>query len=46
MDLDSSHRTNIPGTSSGNWGWRYTEEMLDQVDKDRIKELVSNTNRK
>ncbi|MEQ9280391.1 MAG: 4-alpha-glucanotransferase [Balneola sp.] len=46
MDLDASHRTNIPGTSSDNWTWRYTEEMLEQVDKEKIKELVINTNRK
>ena len=46
MGLDGAHRSNIPGTSSGNWRWRYTEAMLNRVDKGRIKELVTNTNRK
>ncbi len=45
MGLDEAHRTNIPGTSSENWLWRYTEEMLSNVDGSRIKELVENTNR-
>ncbi|XWN36640.1 MAG: 4-alpha-glucanotransferase [Balneola sp.] len=46
MGLPTSHRTNIPGTSSGNWRWRYTKEMLTRVDKKRIRELVTDTNRK
>lgn len=46
MGLNASHRTNIPGTSSGNWLWRYTEKMLAQIDQQRIKDLVSESNRK
>ncbi|MEO9887171.1 MAG: 4-alpha-glucanotransferase, partial [Balneola sp.] len=46
MGLNESHRSNIPGTSSGNWIWRYTKEMLLEVDNDRILDLVVNTNRK
>ena len=46
MDLDSSHRMNIPGTSSDNWQWRYTEGMLNAVDKDRIRNLITLSNRK
>lgn len=46
MNLDSEHRTNTPGTSSGNWLWRYTPDMLERVDKQRIKDLVEQTNRK
>lgn len=46
MSLGTSHRSNIPGTSSDNWKWRYTEQMLSHVDKERIRELVTNTNRK
>lgn len=50
MGLDSSHRMNIPGTSSDNWLWRYTPDMLDAVDEDQIRHLVElgnrNTNRK
>ena len=32
LGLDSRHRMNMPGTSGGNWGWRFT---WDQVGADR-----------
>ncbi len=28
LGLDSEARMNIPGTPSGNWAWRYTQDML------------------
>jgi 4-alpha-glucanotransferase len=46
MNLDSSHRMNIPGTVGGNWMWRYTPDMLQKVDKQKIKTLVEMGNRK
>lgn len=46
MNLDSSHRMNIPGTVGGNWMWRYTPDMLQNVDKQKIKTLVEMGNRK
>lgn len=46
MNLDSEHRMNIPGTSSNNWQWRYTKEMLDAVDADAIRHLIELSNRK
>lgn len=46
MNLDSSHRMNIPGTAENNWLWRYNHQMLQAVDKNRIKELVEMSNRK
>lgn len=45
MGLNSTHRMNIPGTSSGNWLWRYTQEMLDGVDEAHLKQLVELSNR-
>ena len=45
MSLDGSHRMNIPGTALNNWMWRYTPEMLEQMDKNRIKAMVYQTNR-
>lgn len=45
MNLDGEHRMNFPGTSSGNWLWRYTHEMLDSVDEHKIRELISMGNR-
>ncbi len=28
--LGEGHRMNVPGLADGNWGWRFTEEMLDR----------------
>lgn len=46
MNLDGAHRMNFPGTSSGNWLWRYTDEMFSGIDEDRIRSLVELSNRK
>ncbi|WP_103664933.1 4-alpha-glucanotransferase [Gracilimonas amylolytica] len=45
MGLDAEHRMNIPGTSSNNWLWRYTTDMLDSVDEDHIRHLIELSNR-
>ena len=45
MNLDGTHRMNLPGTVENNWNWRYTPEMLNSVDKNRMKHLVSLSNR-
>jgi len=45
MNLDSPHRMNLPGTATGNWDWRYTPDMLENVDTDRIKHLITMANR-
>lgn len=45
MNLDSEDRMNIPGTSSHNWQWRYTPEMLHSVDAERIRQLIELSNR-
>ncbi len=46
MNLDGSHRMNFPGTSSGNWLWRYTHAMFSSLDEDRIRFLIDLSNRK
>ncbi len=46
MNLDGTHRMNFPGTSSGNWLWRYTTEMLNHVDEHKISSLIELGNRK
>lgn len=28
LGLDASHRMNVPGTSEGNWGWRFAWDMV------------------
>lgn len=45
MNLDSTHRMNIPGTVGDNWMWRYTPEMLNNVDKQRIRDMIEMSNR-
>ena len=45
MNLDSTHRMNLPGTATGNWDWRYTTDMLENVDNNRIKHLITMANR-
>jgi 4-alpha-glucanotransferase len=46
MNLDGDHRMNVPGTSSGNWLWRYTSDMLKAVDEEQIQHLIELSNRK
>ncbi len=45
MNLDGAHRMNFPGTSSGNWLWRYTDAMFSSLDEDRIRFLIGLSNR-
>ena len=45
MGLDGAHRMNFPGTTEDNWMWRYTDEMLDKIDQDRVRHLVAISNR-
>ena len=46
MDLDGKHRMNFPGISTGNWLWRYSVNMLSQVDEHKIISLIELGNRK
>jgi len=39
LGLGSEARMNLPGTSSGNWRWRFTADMLTAAHLDRLKEL-------
>ncbi len=45
MNLDTSHRMNIPGTVKNNWLWRYTPEMLQKIDRNKIRYLSELSNR-
>lgn len=46
MGLDTAHRMNLPATVGDNWMWRYTPDMLQRVDEDRIRSLIDISNRK
>jgi 4-alpha-glucanotransferase len=46
MGLDATHRMNLPGTVGDNWLWRYTAQMLNEIDEDRLRALIEMGNRK
>jgi 4-alpha-glucanotransferase len=39
LGLDASARMNVPGTPSGNWRWRLSEEELSQAEAERLCHL-------
>jgi len=46
LALDSSHRMNIPGTSSGNWHWRFNWQQLSAERKKWIAKAIALSGRK
>ena len=38
LGLSSTARMNLPGTTSGNWRWRYRREALTAAIRDRLRE--------
>jgi 4-alpha-glucanotransferase len=40
LSLDTNARMNLPGTSMGNWQWRYTEDMLNNNIIHRLKQIT------
>lgn len=40
MSLGSEARMNYPGRPAGNWGWRFTWEMLEDRYRDRLREMT------
>lgn len=45
LALDGTHRMNTPGTSTGNWHWRFNWQQLTQARKQWFKELLARTGR-
>ena len=45
LELDSKSRMNIPGTASGNWGWRFQWRQLKRRQKGFLQELTEKYNR-
>ena len=45
MGLGTDARMNIPGTTSGNWRWRFTWDMLTPEMKSHMRELTESTGR-
>ena len=40
LELDGDHRMNTPGTSEGNWSWRFDWEQLPEGLAERVRHLV------
>ena len=45
LNLGADGRMNVPGTATGNWRWRCTEEMLEHSIFDRLRELTISAGR-
>ncbi len=45
LELGSKSRMNIPGTASGNWGWRFQWKQIKRRRKRFLKELTEKYNR-
>lgn len=39
LALDGRHRMNVPGTTEGNWAWRFDWKWLDPKTSDNLKQL-------
>lgn len=40
LALDSTHRMNCPGTTTGNWRWRFTWEQVPEDLASRVRRMV------
>lgn len=40
LALDGTHRMNTPGTTEGNWGWRFSWDQVDPNLAARLREMV------
>ncbi|HEX7719034.1 MAG TPA: 4-alpha-glucanotransferase [Woeseiaceae bacterium] len=45
LALDSRHRMNRPGVAEGNWGWQVADNALGPALAERIRDLVTGSNR-
>lgn len=45
LELDSSYRMNTPGTSTGNWHWRFNWQQLSAVQQEYITAAIAHTRR-
>jgi 4-alpha-glucanotransferase len=45
LELGSEHRMNTPGTTTGNWAWRFGWDQLTPERTDRLRHLVRLFNR-
>jgi 4-alpha-glucanotransferase len=41
LGLGTEARMNLPGTSQGNWEWRFTDDMLTPTIREKLRELTT-----
>jgi 4-alpha-glucanotransferase len=39
LGLDGDHRMNVPGTSEGNWAWRFTWNQVEHGLPARLRRM-------
>ncbi|NLN46123.1 MAG: hypothetical protein GX153_06110 [Clostridiaceae bacterium] len=39
LALDGTRRMNVPGTATGNWSFRLTQEEMDTISWDAVRDL-------
>ena len=40
LGLDGAHRMNLPGTTDGNWGWRFEWRQLEEEAAARLHRQI------
>jgi 4-alpha-glucanotransferase len=45
LDLGREARMNVPGSPGGNWGWRYSEDMLTPAIFQGLLDLTASSRR-
>lgn len=45
LALDGMHRMNTPGTTEGNWAWRFSWDQLTHAYQQQFKQAVDNSDR-
>ena len=45
LGLDSKHRMNVPGTTTGNWSWRFSWDSVAAELPKRVYHMLSIYNR-
>lgn len=45
LQLDATHRMNVPGTTEGNWSWRFEWTQLSDAYADEIKQAIHDAGR-
>ena len=45
LGLDGEHRMNLPGSTDGNWSWRFDWSMVDESPARRLAQMAAASGR-